>query len=216
MSVWDPWSVDTGWYWQLYDKGAGGSANLFGIFSGRASEAIGAAGSGVGIYTAPGRITGIRMEANRRTPDARIFPHVRFCWGIFVGVQGKDLADPLQVQNINRQMNLHAGINLNKVYRYPVNADIASAARPLYMSAEAVQKIASSVRTDKVRADYFYNAESTARGLPSPSGVSQQLAIARMWSIPLRRLPARCSTLWSTAPKHLLIPLPLLGTVVSK
>ena len=28
---------------------------------------------------------GLRVECNRRAPDTRIFPHVRFQWGLFVG-----------------------------------------------------------------------------------------------------------------------------------
>src|ERR1019366_6579183 len=92
-------------------------ANLFGIFAGHASEAIGAAHNGAGIFTAPGPVSGIAFETHRRSPDARVFPRVRIAWGIFIGTKGADLGDPYKVQNIARQMNLHGGINLNKVYR---------------------------------------------------------------------------------------------------
>jgi hypothetical protein len=172
MAIWDPWVFDSGWYWMLYNSRASGGANLLGIFAGRASEAIGAAFNGPGVYTAKeasgGHAAGIRLETNRRGPDARVYPRVRLCWGIFVGVKGLDLGDPLQVQNIARQMNLHGGINLNKIHRYALNAENERGDRrvsPLYMNSAAVERVAARVHSDDVYYRHLYNSESTARPL---------------------------------------------------
>ena len=146
MAVWDPWVFDSGWYWQLYNSKAGPDSNLLGIFAGRASEAIGAGNSGAGVFTAPANqdaepIAGITFESNRRSPDASVFPRVRISWGIFIGIKGLDLGDPYQVQNIARQMNLHGGINLNKVYRYQTAfPDPPGGYGPLYMNRRAVRR----------------------------------------------------------------------------
>ena len=53
MATWNPWVVDSGWYWQLFNRDAPDSANLVGIFAGPASRLIGVHMSGVGISTAP-------------------------------------------------------------------------------------------------------------------------------------------------------------------
>ena len=53
MAVWDPWVFDSGWYWQLCNEKAGDSSNLLGIFAGPGSRALGAANSGVNVFTAP-------------------------------------------------------------------------------------------------------------------------------------------------------------------
>jgi hypothetical protein len=169
MAVWDPWVFDSGWYWQLYNASAGAGANLFGIFAGSAAVALGAVHNGAGVFTthdaAGKRATGIRLELNRRSPDARIFPKIRLIWGIFVGIKGQDLKDPREIQGIGRQMNLHGGINLNKVHRYPVDAELRAAAKPLYMSAGVVEKLAAKVRRDTAYYQHLSGAEATARPL---------------------------------------------------
>lgn len=76
------------------------------MFAGRASRTLGAAWSGVQVITRPaadGRPpqAGLRVECNRRAPDARVFPHVRFQWGLFVGTRA-DLVPPDQVQEMRR------------------------------------------------------------------------------------------------------------------
>jgi len=166
MAVWDPWVFDSGWYWQLYNVKAAPDANLLGIFAGPASEAIGAAHNGAGIFTAPGPVAGIAFETHRRAPDARVFPRVRVSWGIFIGTKAADLGDPYKVQNIARQMNLHGGINLNKVYRYQTGfPDPPADYQPLYMDRAAVGSVIARVRSD---ADYYhrlYDAEPSARPL---------------------------------------------------
>jgi hypothetical protein len=77
-------------------------------------------------------------------------------------VKGLDLSNPLETQSIQRQMNLHAGINLNKVYRYPVAAELKAAAKPLYMSASAVEKLAARVGKDPVYSRRLASAEASA------------------------------------------------------
>jgi len=166
MAVWDPWVYDSGWYWQLYNSKAAPDANLLGIFAGPVSEAIGAAHNGAGIFTAPGPAAGIAFETHRGTPDARVFPRVHIAWGIFIGTKRADLTDPYQVQNIARQMNLHGGINLNKVHRYQTSfAEPSGGYRPLYMHRDAVNKIIERVRTDQSYYRQLYDAEPTARPL---------------------------------------------------
>jgi hypothetical protein len=165
MAVWDPWVYDSGWYWQLYNTAAGPDANLLGIFAGPASEAIGAAHNGAGIFTAPGPVAGIAFETHRRSPDARVFPRVRIAWGIFIGTKA-DLGDPYKVQNIARQMNLHGRINLNKVYRYQTDfPDPAGGYQPLYMHRAAVNAVIARVRSDPDYYHRLYDAEPTARPL---------------------------------------------------
>ncbi len=166
MAVWDPWVYDSGWYWQLYNTKAGPNANLLGIFAGPASRAIGAANSGAGIVTAPGPMAGIAFQSNRSSPDSRVFPRVRIAWGIFIGAKGADLGDPYRVQNIARQLNLHGGINLNKVYRYQTAfPDPPGGYRPLFMSRAAVDAVIGRVRSDPDYYHRLYSDESTARPL---------------------------------------------------
>ena len=166
MAVWDPWVSDSGWYWMLYNSKASSDANLLGIFAGRTSEAIGAANNGAGIFTAPGPVAGIAFETHRRSPDARVFPRVRIAWRIFIGTKGADLGDPYQVQNIARQMNLHGGITLNKVYRYQTDfPDPPAGYVPLFMRRAAVDALIARVRSDPAEYHRLYDAEPTARPL---------------------------------------------------
>ena len=165
MAVWDPWVYDSGWYWQLYNSKAAPHANLLGIFAGPASQAIGAADSGAGIFTAPGPVAGIAFEARRRSPDARVFPRVRIAWGIFIGEKGADLGDPYKVQNIARQMNLHGGINLNKVYRCRTDFPDPPAGQPMFMPRAAVDAVIARVRSDPEYYHRLYEAEPTSRPL---------------------------------------------------
>jgi hypothetical protein len=165
MAVWDPWVYDSGWYWQLYNSKAAPHANLLGIFAGPASQAIGAGNNGAGIFTAPGPIAGIAFEAHRHSPDTRFYPRVRIAWGIFIGEKGVDLGDPYKIQNIARQMNLHGGINLNKVYRYQTDFPDPPAGQPLFMPRAAVDSVVARVRSDPDYYHRLYEAEPTARPL---------------------------------------------------
>jgi hypothetical protein len=183
MAVWDPWIPDSGWYWQLYNTKAAPNANLLGIFAGPVSEAIGAAHNGAGIFTTPGPVAGIAFEAHRHSPDSRVFPRIRIAWCIFIGTKGADLGDPYKVQNIARQMNLHGGINLNKVYRYQTDfPDPPGGYPPLFMPRAAVDSVVARVRSDPDYYHRLYGDESTARPLldmwHDTSGRSRQEVVA--------------------------------------
>jgi len=170
MSVWDPWAADTGWYWQLFDEQAPAHANLLGIFAGRASRALGAAFSGVGIYTSlpgngKGRQAGLTVQSYRRSADGRVFPRTRFQWGLFLGTKA-DLAPPDQVQPVNRQMNLHAGVGLAKIHRYALQfPDPARGYGSLYMDAESVKRVRARLRVDRAYHRELYSAEPSSRAL---------------------------------------------------
>ena len=176
MTRWDPWASDTGWYWQLYRKDAGAGSNLVGIFAGRPSRLIGAAASGAGVTTraAPAAgpaAVGITVAANHRSADARRFAAMRFGWGLFVGTKA-DLADPREVQPIARQMNLHGGINLNRIRRYPTDfPDPPGGYGGLYMDRKARQAMLAELREDKAGPHgrgyhgQLYAAEPTSRPL---------------------------------------------------
>ncbi|MEY3050574.1 MAG: hypothetical protein RLY31_359 [Bacteroidota bacterium] len=51
LARWNPWVVNSGWHWQLYDSDAGAGGNVFGIFDGRPSQLLGIRSSGANIYT---------------------------------------------------------------------------------------------------------------------------------------------------------------------
>ncbi len=95
------------------------------------------------------RTAGVALSINRGCPDGRFFPRVRFAWGLFAGVKGQDLADPCQVQPIARQMNLRAGVNLNKVHRLHLDfPDPPQGYGGLFMEPEALQRIIQKLRDD--------------------------------------------------------------------
>lgn len=190
LARWDPWIYDSGWYWQLYNTRDPDSGPLVGIFAGRASRVVGAAASGVRVFTRPETDgqppgAGIRMECNRRSPDARVFPHVRFQWGLFVGTRA-DLAPPDQVQKICRQMNLHGGFNLNKILRYRLDyPDPPQGYGAMFMPREALDRMVRKLRADEQGPHgrgfhhYLYSQDPYARPLvdfwfdPSPDRVQR-------------------------------------------
>lgn len=178
LAVWDPWCFDSGWYWQMYDAGAGPDAKLVGIFAGRASRAVGAAASGTGIWTAPpaapgGRPrAGITVESHRRSADARVFPRSRFQWGLFVGTVGDDLKPPQETQPVNRQMNYWGGVGLGKLAGWTLEfPDPPQGYGGLYMSRDAVEALKAKLRADTSGIygggfhGYLYNVEPMSRPL---------------------------------------------------
>ncbi len=197
LGLWNPWIVDSGWYWMMYKQSAPPEAPVVGIFPGPASRLIGAGNSGPGFMFVPGnppsgRIAAISMQINRRTPSAEIFPRVRVGWAIFTGTKGSDLADPLAVQNISRQASLHSGINLNKVYRYQLTyPDPPGGVQPLYMTRDILMRIVNRARRSPDYYKYLYNAEPVGRPLydlwRDPSGekaganAMRILDLARQW-----------------------------------
>jgi len=175
MAVWNPWIYDGGWYWQFFDAGAPATANLVGIFAGRASWALGAANSGTGLFTLPAAQKGADPRAGLtialygRRPPARIVPQSRYQWGLFLGVKGADLAPAEAVQPIARQMNLHGGINLNKLHRLQVDyPDPAAGYGSFYIDAAVVRRMIQRIRQDK---EYY----RLLHGGTHASGAQQQL-----------------------------------------
>jgi hypothetical protein len=176
MAVWDPWVYDSGWYWQAYDKDGGPESGLVGLFAGRASRAVWAGNSGAGFYTksekSGGPAVGVSAQMNLGSPDALVYPRCRLQWGLFIGTRGKDLATPDQVQPIARQMNLHAGVNLNKVHRLVLDfQDPPNGCGSPYMPRKAVETMVEKLRKDtlgKHRKGYYgylYAADPGAREL---------------------------------------------------
>jgi hypothetical protein len=177
IAAWDPWAVDTGWYWQMYNARAGNDGALLGIFAGRASRALDTGFTGVSLLTMPARakgtppIAGLTVASYRRGADNQVYPHSRFSWGLFVSTK-KDLRAPSEIQPINRQMNLHAGFNLNKIHRYSIDfPDPPGGYGGLYMDRQAVEALKAKLRADKSGPhgggfhQYLYDAEPSARPL---------------------------------------------------
>jgi len=155
MSHWDPWAVNTGYYWQLYAPNDP-TDNLFGIFAGRPSRLIGPGWSGVSvdartIDTAEHQKhdARIRIHLQRLTPMQTYARRIRFGWGIFLGKRSDDLKPPTQSQSIGRQMNLHAGVNLTKLKGisgdYP---DPVSGYGGMYMGPAASRRIAEMLQAE--------------------------------------------------------------------
>ncbi len=169
MVVWDPWAYDSGWYWQLYDKDGGAETPVIGIFAGRASRARDIGNSGTGIYTDPGNGTpcvGLTISTNHRGPSGRIYAKMRYQWGFFAGRKGSDLTDADKVQPINRQMNIHGGINLNKIHRLQFDfPDPPTGYGSMYMDGKAVRKMIQRLKTDKTYHRYCYNTVPYTRPL---------------------------------------------------
>jgi hypothetical protein len=170
LAVWDPWIADGGWYWQLYDSRGGPGANVLGVFAGRASRALGAAASGARVvcWRVPGSrpATGILVELARRAADGRAFPRVRVSWGLFAGRQGEDLRAPLDVQPIGRQMNLHGGVNLQKLHDLGEDRAAGFEGRlGFYLAERRVARIVDRVRHEGAYHRWLHDAEPTARPL---------------------------------------------------
>src|SRR5262249_56534916 len=148
LTRWDPWSFDTGWYWQFYKKDAPQSANLLAIFQGRASRILGAHFSGVKVQSSvPGELR-LVSQSSSRGQAGRVFSRNRFSWGLFSGTKN-DLRDPMAVQTVTQQMNLHAGFSLNKIHRYildlPAKSDEANG---LYLDREVLVGMIEKIRAD--------------------------------------------------------------------
>ncbi|MHB9132862.1 MAG: hypothetical protein ACYDBB_17475 [Armatimonadota bacterium] len=169
MAVWDPWSVNTGWYWQAYNTTADSSGNLAGIFAGPASRAIAAAASGVGIYNRTTPDMGISITTWLRGGDARLFYYltpyhtIRYAWGLFMGAKGADLpADVTAVPTINKQMNIHAGLNLNKLMHMTLEYDDPTPPfGAMYIERAKLDSMISRCRSDNAYYTYLYNAETS-------------------------------------------------------
>ena len=188
MSHWDPWAVDTGFYWELYDSRSGSSDNLFGIFAGPASRLINPGLSGVSFDTT--LVDGqphVRLQVgfHRLMPTQMYTTHMRFGWGIFLGKKSLALKPPMEVQDINRQMNLHSGVNLNTIGRLPATfPDPQEGYGNLYAPAQAWKGMADALRAEKLKGgktlySQQYNANSALGTLlefwaePSPEAAKK-------------------------------------------
>ena len=69
FDAWNPWCVDTGWYWQIYDDKAPENADFVGLFAGAASRAWCPAG-GVQLTTSPGAVQDLATAASDDTIHA--------------------------------------------------------------------------------------------------------------------------------------------------
>ncbi len=174
IKPWDIWSNGTGAYWMLYNKDAAGISPVVGAFAGSASKAAGVHMSGPAPYIVTSdesgqRQNGFEFLTYRRGPDAQVLLKTTFNWGLFIGTKSADLAAPIATQNINKQMNLHGGFNLNKVYRYILDfADPAGGYGRLFNDPSVVQSIINKLRNGPDQTGYFnylYTVEPTARGL---------------------------------------------------
>jgi hypothetical protein len=167
MSHWDPWGVDTGYYWQLYSTAPGGSDNLFGIFAGRASRLINPGLTGVSFDTRTVnglKTVDLQVRFQRLMPTQYYTTHMRFNWGIFLGSKSVDLKPVRDVQGVNRQMNLHAGVNLNTLYRLPGDfPDPKAGYGTLYAPVTAWKGVADALRAEKVKGGKtFYSQQYSA------------------------------------------------------
>lgn len=111
--------------------------------------------------------TNIQISLHRRNVDARVFPHIRYEWGIFTGTKGKDLKDPSQIQTIGQVMNRLSGLGDGRLGRYESwdYADSPFVQNGLFMSKETLQAMIQKVKTDETYYRYLYNAEPTIRDL---------------------------------------------------
>src|SRR5262249_36216637 len=113
----------------------------------------------------------------------------RYAWAIWVGTKGADLGLPDTTQNIGKQMNLHNGFNLNKIYRYILTfADPARGYGGMWNDTSVVQGVIAKLRSYNRTSPYtnpylgyLYNAAPGARGLydmwVDPSGVKTHAAV---------------------------------------
>ncbi|MHB9024244.1 MAG: hypothetical protein ACYC7E_08720 [Armatimonadota bacterium] len=153
MSHWDPWGVNTGFYWQLYDAKPDGSDNLCGIFAGPASRLSRPGLSGVSFDTTTvdgKRVVSLQVRFQRLMPTQYYSTHMRFGWGLFLGKKSIDLKPPREVQGINKQMNIHSGINLNTVAFLPATyPDPVQGYGNLYASSSVWKKVAEELRAER-------------------------------------------------------------------
>ena len=164
MATWNPWIVDSGWYWQIYNHLAQASANLIGIFAGPASRLIGGKACGAGIWHGPGNAAGITVELNRVAPDLVTAPRNRFVWGLFVSTKA-DLLEESLTQPIGRMMHRHGGLALKLASYEKEFTDPAAGYGTLYTGRATLQALAQRVRDDGATYQRLYTAEPGARPL---------------------------------------------------
>jgi hypothetical protein len=159
LSLWYPWAEDGGWYDMLYNSAGGSQGNVLGVFSGRASRALGAARSGVGFFTTAGteatRHAGVTVHVEPQTISSAGLPFARFAWGLFVGRKDSALTPDGVIPPINQQMNLHGGFNLNKLHRYQLDfPDPAGGWGGLFLPGSKLAALRIRVQTDQAYQTY--------------------------------------------------------------
>lgn len=157
LSHWDPWGVDTGFYWQLYASSSDAGDNLLGLFAGRTSRlhTPGLSGVSIDTNTRDGRRRcEVRVTFQRLMPTQRYARQMRFAWGLFLGRKSADLRPPKEVQGVNRQMNLHAGVNLTALASLPAEyADPPSGYGSLYVEPEVCQRLKAALQAEAAKKD---------------------------------------------------------------
>ena len=118
------------------------------------------------------RRAGFSVVIGQRSPDARFFKQPRFQWGLFVGAKGTDLKPATEIQPIAQQMNLHGGINLDKIQRCTLDfPDPPQGYGAMYMPKQAVDSLIAKLRADTKGVhgggfhSWLYNAEPMGREL---------------------------------------------------
>lgn len=118
------------------------------------------------------RRAGLNVAIGLRSPDARVFKHVRYQWGLFVGRTGYNLKPATDIQPIAKQMNLHSGINLNKIQHYTLDfPDPPQGYGAMYMPKAATNSLITKLRADKSGVhgggfhSWLYNVEPMGRDL---------------------------------------------------
>ena len=153
LSHWDPWGVSTGFYWQLYDSRPGGSDNLLGLFAGPASRLVNPGLTGVSVDTNlrdGQRRAELQVRFQRLMPTQYYTTHMRFAWGIYLGRKSVDVKPPMEVQGINRQMNVHSGVNLNTLAKLPSDyPDPPGGYGTLYAPVTAWKGVAEALREEQ-------------------------------------------------------------------
>ena len=134
-------------------------------------------------------------QFSRSAPDGRVFSRNRFSWGLFSRTK-YDLREPIAVQTVTLQMNLHAGVSLNKIHRYILDLPAEPAeANCLYLDRETLVAM-----IQKIRADITITSITTSRrfvrcGMLGPIPVARRRPrLARRSSLDL----AVSRTRWST------------------
>jgi hypothetical protein len=156
MSLWEVagGEVNTGRYWQFYNSRAAETANLLGIFQGRASRLLGGNFGGIQLVVKQEQgkqfAAELAMTLTRKAPDLTWMPRRRFQWGLFVSSK-KDLLSPEKIQPIGIELNRVSGL-AEKIDGY---ASKNATPHPsffdgaIYLPASQIQELIRKVKSDQ-------------------------------------------------------------------